>query len=145
MTSRHIMWALLVGSLPSCGGDSSDRTCLHKDITYAGSQSGAAYIRVTSDDGGRAYSFAGNSPSIQFMIAAESSTVICSRGGEPIDIPLTAVAWIDVSGAGAGVCADLLNPNPQCQPSPRDPQAHQTALLRFGQTTIIRIDVVDPP
>ena len=48
-------------------------------VSYAGSQSGAAYIRVTSDDGGRAYSFC------------------------------------------------------------------QTALLRFGQTTIIRIDVVDPP
>jgi len=79
------------------------------------------------------------------MIAAESSTVICSRGGEHIDIPLTAVAWIDVSGAGATLCADLQNLNPQCQPSPSDPQGHQTAVLRFGQTTIMHIDVVDPP
>jgi hypothetical protein len=35
--------------------------------------------------------------------------------------------------------------NPQCQPSPRDPQAQQSAVLRFGQLTRIRLDVADPP
>ena len=144
---RLMLCAFVVAAaLPSCGGDSTnDRTCLHKEVTYAGSKAGAAYLRVTSDDGGRAYSFSGNSPSIQFLIAAESGIVICSRGGEHIDIPLTAVAWIDVSGAAASVCSDLRNQDPQCQPFPSDPQGHQTALLRFGQTTIMHIDVVDPP
>jgi len=103
------------------------------------------FLRVTSDDRGRAYSFAGNAPSIQVLIAAESSIVSCSRGGAQIDIPLTAAVWIDVSGAGASVCSDLQNLNPECHPSLSDPQGHQTALLRFGQTTIMHIDVLDQP
>src|SRR6266478_3548085 len=86
----------------------------------------------------------GNAASIQFLILAESGGVTCSGGSvNRGDIPLTATAWIDVSGAGAATCSDLHNP--QCQPSPSDSQAHQSAVLRFGQLTQIRLDVVDQP
>lgn len=138
-------WALVfaAGSLLSCGRDDT-RTCLELTITYAGSKSGAAYLRVVSDDGGQSYFIGGNAASIQFLILAESGGVTCSGGSvNRGDIPLTATAWIDVSGAGAATCSDLHNP--QCQPSPSDSQAHQSAVLRFGQLTQIRLDVVDQP
>ncbi len=55
-------WALVfaAGSLLSCGRDDT-RTCLELTITYAGSKSGAAYLRVVSDDGGQSY-FIGETP-----------------------------------------------------------------------------------
>ena len=141
-----MLWWVLVaaaGSLPSCGSDDT-KTCLEMTITYAGSKSGAAYLRVASDNGGQAYFIGGKAASIQFLIFAESGGVTCSGGSvNRGDIPLTAAAWIDVSSAGAAACSDLHNP--QCQPSPSDPQAHQSAVLRFGQLTRIRLEVVDPP
>jgi hypothetical protein len=69
--------------------------------------------------------------------------VTCSTGGAHIDVPITASAWIDISGVEAATCSDLHNT--QCQPSPGDPQGHQSAVMRFGQTTIVNIAVVDPP
>jgi hypothetical protein len=133
-----------VVGLHSCGSD-NPQTCLERVITYSGSKSGAAYSRVASDDGGRSFFLAGNAVSIRFLILAESGSVTCFGGGEHIDIPFTAVAWIDVAGTAAANCSDTLHPQPQCQPSPSDPQAHQKAVLRFGQLTPIRLDVVDPP
>ena len=140
------LWWVLVaaaGTLPSCGSDDT-QTCLELTITYAGSKSGAAYLRVASDDGGQTYFIGGNAASIQFLILVESGGVTCSRGSvSRPDIPLTAAVWIDVSGAGAATCSDLHSP--QCQPSPSDPQAQQSAVLRFGQLTRIRLEVIDPP
>jgi hypothetical protein len=98
---------------------------------------------VASDDGGRSLFYWSTGASIRFLIAVESGGVTCSGGGQPIDIPLTATVWIDVSGTATANCSD--SHNPQCQPSPSDPQAHQSALLRFGQLTRISLDVVDPP
>ena len=133
-----------VGGLPSCGND-NPQTCLERLITYTGSKSGAAYSRVTSDDGGRSSFLAGNAASIQFLILAESGNQICFGGGEHIDIPFTAIAWIDASGTAAANCSDTLYPQPQCHPSPSDAQAHQSSVLRFSQLTRVRLDVVDPP
>jgi hypothetical protein len=149
---RCILWALVgvVVGLPSCGSDNpqcppscgggSPQTCLELTITYAGAKSGAAYLRAATDGG---LNIAGNAASIQFLILAESGGVTCHRGGNPIDFPMAAAAWIDVSGTEAAICSDLRNP--QCQPSPSDPQAHQKVVLRFGQLTRMRLDVVDPP
>jgi hypothetical protein len=131
-----------VGSLPSCGGDHSE-TCYEVAITYAGAKAGAAYLRVASDDGGRTLSSGSRAASIQFLIAVESGGMTCSGGGQAIDIPITAAAWIDVSGAASANCSELRSA--QCEPSPGDPQAHQTGVLRFGQLTKIRLDVADPP
>ena len=142
---RCTLWALAVavGSLCSCGGSEQSQTCLEKTITYTGSKSGAAYSRLATADG--TLYIPSNAASIQFLILAESGNVYCSGGGNPIDRPFTWTVWIDVSGTAAASCADLSNPNPQCQPSPGDPQAHQSGVLRFGQLTQIRLDVVDPP
>ena len=133
-----MFWALLAGSLPSCGG--SGETCLRTVIAYAGAKSGAAYLRITGDNG---LSYASNSPSIQLLIEIESSFVTCSKGGQTVDIPLSAVAWIDISGAGSTTCSDLRNA--QCRPSPTDPQGHQSAVMRFGQYNEIHIEVLDQP
>jgi hypothetical protein len=77
------------------------------------------------------------------LVAIESGSITCYGGGQPKDIPSTAIVWIDVLGTAAANCSDMHNP--QCQPSPSDPQAHQSAVLRFGQLTRIRLDLVDPP
>jgi hypothetical protein len=100
---------------------------------------------VTNDGGSRAFLHALSADSIQTLIAVSSRSQTCSSGGEATDIPLKAVAWIDVAGTVAPYCTDLLHPQSACQPAPTDPQAHQTGLLRFGQLTRIRLDVVDPP
>jgi hypothetical protein len=138
-----VLWALVVGGvgLPSCGGPS--RTCLERIITYTGSKSGTAYLRVASDDGGRSLFIGSSAASIQFLISVESGSATCYGDGQPIDIPITATAWIDVSGSAAANCSDMHNA--QCQPSLSDPQAQQSAVLRFGQLTRIHLDVVDPP
>jgi hypothetical protein len=67
----------------------------------------------------------------------------CTVGGDAMDIPLAAGAWIDVSGNEAANCSDVRSP--QCQPAPADAQAHQKAVLRFGELTRIRLDLVGPP
>ncbi len=142
---RWILWALLVGSVPACGdiGGGTTQTCVAITITYTGSKSGAAYLRVREADGGL---IAGNAPSIQVLIWGETGALHCfGRNVNPGDIPFTAAAWIDVSGTGAANCSDVTSPNPQCQPSPSDPQALQSGVERFGQTTQIRLDVVDQP
>jgi hypothetical protein len=141
---RWIFSALLSGSLSWCGGigGGTTQTCLGLTITYTGSKSGAAYLRIETDGG---ITIRGNGPSVQDMILAESGASHCIRGGDPVDFPFTAAAWIDVAGTEATVCADLVHPNPQCQPSPTDPQAHQSGVERYGQTTQVRLDVVDPP
>jgi len=74
----------------------------------------------------------------------ENGGVLCFGGGTRIDIPFTGAAWIDVSGTSAANCSPSVL-SPQCQPSPTDPQAHQSGVLRFGQTAQFRLDVVDPP
>lgn len=139
-----IFWALVVGGggLPSCGG--TTRTCFAINVSYNGSKSGTAYIKVLSDDGGRSFSIAGPEPSIQALMLVENGGVTCFGGGNSIDIPFTGAVWIDVSGTGAANCSPSVL-SPQCQPSPSDPQAHQSAVLRFGQLTRIRLDVIDPP
>jgi len=86
---------------------------------------------------------AANAPSIQFLILGESGAVQCAGFITPRDTPFTATAWIDVSGANPANCSDLSNP--QCQPLPSDPQASQSGVMLYGQTTQIRLDVVDPP
>jgi hypothetical protein len=141
---RYILCVLgiAIGGLPSCGG--TTRTCLAINVSYNGSKSGTAYIKVLSDDGGRTFSHAGPEPSIQALMLVENSGVTCFGGGEPIDIPFTGTAWIDVSGAGAANCSPNVL-STQCQPFQSDPQAHQSAVLRFGQLTRIPLDVVDPP
>ena len=141
--SKSMLWWVLVAasSLPSCGRD-HEQTCLERVITYTGSKSGAAYSIFASDDGD-VYS-ASYAASIQFMILGESGSSLCSGGGKPIDRPFTWTVWIDVSGAATASCADLSHPNPQCQPSPGDPQGHRSGVLRFGQVTRVTLDVVDP-
>jgi len=139
--SRGILWALAA----SCGGGGgSTQTCLAINVSYSGSKTGTAYIKVLSDDGGHTFSHAGPEPSIQALMLVENSGVTCFGGGQPKDVPFTGTAWIDVSGTAAANCSsDMLSP--QCQPSPSDPQAHQSAVLRFGQLTRLRLDVVDVP
>jgi hypothetical protein len=77
------------------------------------------------------------------MMAAENGAAHCQLVLTPTDFPFTAAAWIDVSGASASNCADMSSP--QCQPSAADPQAQQSSVERFGQTTQVRLDLVDPP
>lgn len=139
-----ILWVLVGfgGGLASCGGGTTE-TCLEMVISYTGSKTGTAYLRAASDDGGRSLYIGSTAASIRFLIAVESGSVTCYGGGEPVDIPFTVTVWIDVSGTATANCSDMHNP--RCQPSPSDPQAHQSALLRFGQLTRIRLDVVDPP
>ena len=109
-------------------------------ISYSGTRSGIAYLRVLSDnDGGRSFSIAGPEPSIQALMLVENGGVTCFGGGNPADIPFTAAAWIDVSGNEGANCADVRSP--QCQPSAGDPQAHQKAVLRFGEYTRIHLDL----
>jgi hypothetical protein len=139
---RHILCALLVSSLLSCGGDGSGNTCIAKAITYPGSKSGAAYLRIRSDDGGRSLSWAGNSADIRFLIAAENGTYTCFAGGPFADTPATATVWIDVSGTETAICSD--QQNQQCVPAPGDPQGHHSIVLHEHQTSWFRVDVVDP-
>ena len=141
---KRILWAVLLGALPSCGGGGTQQTCLATTITYTGSKSGTAYIKIVSDDGGQTFSHAGPEPSIQALMFIENGGVLCFGGGARIDIPFTGAAWIDVSGTSAANCSPSVL-GPQCQPSPTDPQAHQSGVIRFGQTTQFRLDVVDPP
>jgi hypothetical protein len=138
---RRILWALLAGGvLSSCGGGLGGKTCLAFAVTYGGSKSGPAYLRLIYADGGHIF---GSGASIQVMMAAENGAAHCVERG-PGDIPFTAAAWIDFSGASATNCVDMSSP--QCQPSPTDPQAkQQSGVERFGQTTQVRFDVVDPP
>src|SRR5438067_3033170 len=136
---RWILWALLVGVLPSCGGRTSGETCLAVTVTYTGSKSGAAYYVIRFEDGGHD---SASAPSIQVMMALNGFAHCAVRltGG---DIPFTAAAWIDVSGDSPANCADMSTP--RCQPSPADPQAQQSGVERFRQTTQVRLDLVDPP
>jgi hypothetical protein len=140
----YTLWASLLGVVPSCGGGggAGAPTCFLTNITYTGTKSGAAYLRVASDDGGQSLFHAVNAASIQGLIFfAQVQT--CYEGAKPVDVPLTAVAWIDLSGASAANCSDVLHPQPLCQPAASDPQARQSAVLRFGQLTKLQLDV--PP
>ena len=129
-------------SLPlSCAGGGNPNTCVAIIVSYNGSKSGSAYLKVLFNNGASGAIY-GNAPSIQLMMSAENGATHCSQRG-PGDIPFTAVAWIDVSGAGAANCADMSNP--QCQPASTDPQAHQSGVERYGATTQVHIDFVDPP
>jgi hypothetical protein len=136
---RWLLWSLLAGVLPSCGGDGGGgglgETCLALTITYGGSKSGAAYYQVMFADGGQ---YAGGSPSIQLLMATENGFRHCVQRG-PGDISFTGVTWIDVSGTAN--CADLSSL--QCQPTATDPQAHQNGVERWGQTTQVPFNVVD--
>jgi hypothetical protein len=76
-------------------------------------------------------------------MAAENSTYTCTSGGQQIEIPVTATAWIDVSGTEAATCSDLQNQ--QCVPAPSDPQGQQSIVVHPGEMNWIHLDVVDPP
>ena len=141
LDTSSLIFGIAIGGLPSCGGRT--QTCLERVISYTGSKSGTAYLRVASDDGGRSLFIGSTGASIRFLIAVESGSATCYGDGERVDIPFTAAAWIDVSGNAAMNCSDIHSL--QCQPSPSDPQARQSAVLRFGQLTRIRLDLVDPP
>ena len=142
---RWIAWAL-IGCLFSCGGNDTPvpglQTCLELIITYKGTKSGAAYLRMTESDGGALLE---NSPSIQDLIFAETGARHCVTFITPHDRTYFAVAWIDATGTESAVCSDLANPNPQCQPAATDPQAHQSGVQHYGQTTQVHLDIVDPP
>jgi hypothetical protein len=143
----YILWLVMLGLLTvSCGGGgaSAASTCFLTNVTYGGTKSGAAYLRVASDDAGQTVFHAVNGASIQALISLAHAE-ICYEGGNPVDIPLTAVAWIDASSAAASNCSDVLHPQPLCQPAATDPQAHQSAVLRFGQRLTLQLDIVDPP
>jgi hypothetical protein len=138
----YILWAALLAALPSCGGDGAGtRTCIAVTVTYSGSKPGPAYLRVRESDGG---SFGVNAPSIQILIWGSTGSVVCAYSSSRPDVSFTAAAWIDVSGSSAANCANLSS-NPQCQPSPSDPQGHQSGVERAGQLTKIQLDLVDPP
>ena len=143
---RRIFWAVLLSALHSCGGSGggTSQTWLATTITYTGSKSGTAYIKIVSDDGGRTFSEAGPEPSIDALMLVENGFVTCYGFINRVDIPFTGAVWIDVSGTAAGNCSTNVLA-PQCQPAPTDPQAHQSGVLRFGQTTRFCLDVVDPP
>ena len=140
---RCIRCALLTVGLVSCGGGDGGETCIAKAITYTGSKSGAAYLRIRSDDGGRSLSWAGNSADIRFLIAAENGTYTCFGGGPFANTPATATVWIDVSGTETATCSD--QQNQQCVPAPSDPQGHHSIVVNAHQTNWFRVDVVDPP
>lgn len=140
----YILWAILVGSLPSCGGGGEVQTCLTMTITYSGSKSGRAYIKIVSDDGGRSLSIAGPERSIQDLMLIENGSMTCFGGGPAVDVPFTGEVWIDASGTGVTNCSQGVL-TAQCEPASTDPRAHQSAVMRYGQQTQIRFDVVDPP
>jgi hypothetical protein len=128
-----------VCTLVSCGGGAGNpNTCVAIAVTYGGSQSGAAYLKVTFADG----AIYGNAPSIQLMMLAENGATHCSQRG-PGDVPYAAVAWIDASSASATSCADTSSA--ECQAASTDPQAHQSGIERYGATTQVHLDLVDPP
>jgi hypothetical protein len=139
-----MLWALLLGGLFSCAqGD--EQTCLAVAVTYSGTKTAAAYIKILSDDGGRSFSSTdGPYQSIQDLILIENGGVTCFGGGPRPDIPITGNVWIDVSGAGAVNCSPSAV-NPLCQPSPTDSQGSQSAVLRYGQLTRMPFAVVDRP
>ena len=139
---KWILGALVLNSLTSCGGDGSnanEQTCIAIIVTYSGSKSGAAYVRVRESDGG---SLAVNAPSIELLILSLEGSTFCARYFTPHDNHFTAAAWIDVSGNGAASCSDLAAP--QCQPLPGDPQGQASGVERYGQLTKIQLDIVDP-
>jgi hypothetical protein len=111
-------------------------------VTYAGSKSGAAYLRISEDDGGHTSM---NAASIQVLIAVLEGSVLCVGGSFRPDVPFTAAAWIDVSGIGEANCSDVSRADTLCQPSPADPQAHQSGVERAGETTRVQLDVIDQP
>ncbi len=131
-------WSL--AALLRVGG--SDKTCHQEIITYKGSQSGPAYLRIRSDDRSSYFGINDN-VSMESLSTSMPHSDVCWSGGPHIDIPVTATAWIDVSGTESAACADP-HDNSQCQPAPSDPQGRQRAVLQFGQVNEIHIDVVDP-
>lgn len=133
---KWILWVILVSALASCGGDGGADTCIAVTVSYAGAKSGPAYYVVRFGDGGH---YAVDAPSIQVMMTLNGFAHCVQR--LPGDIPFTAIGWIDV--AGTTNCSDTASP--LCQPSPTDPQAQQSGVERFGQTTQVRLDLVDPP
>src|SRR6267142_1517427 len=88
--------ALVAGCLASCGGG-SDKTCHQEIITYKGSQSGPAYLRIRSDDRSSYFGINDN-VSMESLSTSMAHSDVCWSGGPHIDIPCTATAWIDVSG-----------------------------------------------
>src|SRR6266850_661337 len=143
---HSLLVAVVIGAgISVCGGSGgSDETCIDRIITYSGSHRvEPAYLRISQSDGGRLGVYGAD---IGSLISGESGNLVCWRGGDHVDILFVADAWIDVSGAAAAnSCDNLAVPNPACKPAAGDPQAHQSGVIRFGQITHIRFDVVDPP
>ena len=137
-----LVFALVAGALGGCGAEK--QTCFSVALTYGGARTGTAYVRVSGDNGETAVAQRGSWASIQDAILVHRDSTSCSyRAVDPGDLPVSADAWIDVAGDDAAACADVLAP--QCHPSIGDPQAHQNAVLHWGETTVIHLDLIDPP
>lgn len=130
---------LLVAALCSCGGGGG-HTCAELTVTYAGSKSGPAYLRMVFEgaNGGR---FSLNGASVEVLTNHEA----CWTGGQAVNVSFVVDAWIDVSGASASPCADVSAVNPDCKPAPGDPMAHQTGVIPYGDRTNVVLAVTDPP
>jgi len=145
--SHSLLVAVVIGAgISVCGGSSgsgSDETCIDRSITYSGSHHvEPAYLRISESNGGHVGVYGAN---IESLISGESGNLLCWRG-DHVDLSFVAYAWIDVSGvAAANSCDNVAVPNAACKPAAGDPQAHQGGVIRFGQITHMRFDVVDPP
>lgn len=129
--------------LVGCGQADKSATCYSIAITYGGIKTGTFYIRLAGDNGKTGVSEGGPIPSIQdAMFIYRGATSCFYRAVDPGDLPISADAWIDVAGDDAAACADIHSA--QCQPSTSDPQAHQNAVLHFGETTVVHLDLADP-
>jgi hypothetical protein len=145
MSRPALLLAMTIGVVgSSCGSEGARDTCFSMDIRYSGSRSGTAYARLQGDPRVWGISSSDSAASIQDVIRAYSSEMFCgTRAVDPGDVPFSADAWIDVTGTEAASCVDVLSAS--CHPAVGDPQGHSEGVIKFGQSTVVRIDVVDPP
>ena len=132
------------GSLVGAASCGRSETCSSALFDYAGTKSGPIWFTLVSDDGGRSLSsaegiFVTPTPPWRNVSSAES----CMGKSVGPDIPLTATAWIDTTGAATTNCATL--DRPICRPAPGDPQAQQSVVLRMGEQLTLHFTLVDPP
>jgi hypothetical protein len=144
MRWRGMMLATLLAFVGSCGAEPTQDTCFALDIHYSGSRTGTAYARLQGNNGVWGVFSSDSAPSMQIVMLHYSSGMFCgSRKVNGGDLPFTADAWIDVTGSEAASCVDVLSAS--CRPAAGDPQGHAQGVMPFGKTTIVRLDVVDPP
>ena len=132
--------ALLSTQELSCGGLGGDpQTCVAPKVSYQGNSAGAAFLKISGD---RGLAINDSAVSFAFLSAAVNGSTFCYRTGDPSAQTIKARAWIDTSGAAPANCVDVSNS--ACEPSPLDPQAHQAALLRWGETNLITLVIASP-